>query len=98
MNVKLLLILLDVIGFYYVLKVFISYYKYGFYVLDISVLKYRSYYVCLFTLCFFGVSLARYIITESGWQISFAVIHGLSMIVNYNLYKSYKKMELENEN
>jgi hypothetical protein len=89
----LLAILINFIGFYFVYKVVVSYIKYGFFNLDPSILANRSYYICLFALCFLGTSLIQYIMTNSGWQLFYASIHGLSLIINYNYYLKYKNLQ-----
>ena len=87
MNVILLLI--NIIGFYYVFKCIISYVKYGFSVTDIDILKERCYQVILFALCFFVVSVVNYIISGDKLQIINAVLHGIVLVLNSYLFKKY---------
>lgn len=90
-------LLINVIGFYYIFKVIMSYVRHGLTSLNSTVLKERSYYCCLFALCFFGVAVINYMIKSSYHQIFFAAIHAISFILNFNFYKKYSEYEREDE-
>jgi hypothetical protein len=87
------IILVDIIGFYYAIKVFISYYRDGIINFNPTIVKGRCYHLCLMSLCFLGVAIANYILRGSNWQIFYAIIHSFSIIMNYQLYQKYSQFE-----